>query len=838
MADRSAAETAGGRSAGGETRATARRICVHGHFYQPPRENPWLEAVEVEDSAAPYHDWNARVTAECYAPNGASRVLDAERRILRIRNNYRGLSFNVGPTLAAWMEREAAEAYARIVEADRASLPEHAGHGNAIAQVYNHMILPLATRRDKDTQVRWGIADFRRRFGRDPEGMWLPETAVDTETLEVLAANGIAFTILAPHQAARILEPGRDEWVDVGGGRIDPRRPYRCALPSGLHITLFFYDGPVSHGVAFEGLLNSGDALAERLLGAFAADDPRPQLVHVATDGESYGHHHPFGEMALTRAFEVLESRPDARLANYAEALAQFPPDHEVQIAEPTSWSCVHGVERWRSNCGCKTGHPEWSQDWRRPLRETLDWLRDGLARVFEEHGARYLRDPWAARDAYIDVILNRSHDRLDAFFATHGRPDAPAGRGGAGGEADRVTALRLLEMQRHAMLMYTSCGWFFDDLSGIETVQVIKYAARALQLGEEFGGRFEDEFTRRLAAAKSNVRQWRDGMTVYRRAVRPSFVTLPRVVAHYGISSLFEEYGDIEEVFCFTVWRRDVRRENIGGHTLATGMVTVTSQITGESSTAAYAVLHFGGHDIQCGVRPDVTREWYDAMKTGVAGALVDHGASAALRMLDAQFGGSLYGLRDLFKEERRKILGLLIEERLGRFEGVYDALYEQSRPLIAFMRESDVPIPAAFRMAAEETLIRRMVAEFRAAAAEPLSDRAFEIAAEMDSLDLVDHWTDAETLLRRAIEARAEGLRKSPLGPDLDQVHRLLDLAEALGVTPNLWQTQNAYHAAARAHNADLHETRDASDRVALFWKLGERLHFNLDALRNPAG
>jgi hypothetical protein len=728
------------------------------------------------------------------------------------------------------MDHAAPEAYARIIDADRDSRAEHAGHGNAIAQVYNHMILPLANRRDKETQVRWGIADFRRRFGREPEGMWLPETAVDVETLEVLAAHGIAFTILAPHQAARMRAAGQDGWTDADGGRIDPHRPYRCPLPSGSQIALFFYDGGVSHDIAFGGLLNSGDALAGRLLGAFAGDDPRPQLVHAATDGESYGHHHPFGEMALTRSFEVIRARTDVALANYGEVLAQMPPDHEVQIAEPTSWSCSHGVERWRSNCGCRAGHPEWSQEWRRPLRETFDWLRDELGRVFEEHGRRYLRDPWAARDAYIGVILDRSPGAIDAFFAAHGGPEG-------GGDPSRVAALRLLEMQRHAMLMYTSCGWFFDDVSGIETVQVIKYAARALQLAEGFGARLEDEFTRRLGAAKSNVRQWRDGATVYRRAVRPAFVTLPRVVAHYGISSLFETYGDMEDVFCFTVWRRDVRRADAGGHALAIGLVTVTSNITAETSTAAYAVLHLGGHDIQCGVRADVTKEWYEAMKGGVTGALAEHGASAALRMLDAQFEGSLFSLRDLFKEERRKILGLLIEERLGRFEGVYDALYEQSRPLITFMRESDVPIPPAFRMAAEEALTRRMIAELRASATDPLSDRAFEIASEMIALDLVDQWTDAPTLLRAAIEARAERLRTQPLGEDLDQVHRLLDLADALGVTPNLWQTQNAYHAAAITHAADMRETDGASDRVGVFWKLGERLHFNLDTLRDPA-
>src|SRR2546428_2934735 len=509
-----------------------RFICVHGHFYQPPREDPWLEEVEIQDSARPYHDWNARIAAECYAPNGASRILDGDRRIVEITNNYRRISFNTGPTLPAWLGGAAPVTYEQISAADQASRDERGGHGNALAQPYNHMILPLATRRDKETQVAWGIADFRERFGRDPKGMGLPETAVDTETLEVLAPRGIRFTILAPRQAARVRPPGRD-WIDVRDGRIDPSRPYLCRLPGGTAITLFFYDSPISRAVAFEGLLNSGEAFANRLTAAFREDRKGPQIVHIATDGESYGHHHRFGDMALAHALRLIEERGAARLTNYGEFLALHPPDHEVEILEPTSWSCPHGVERWRGHCGCHAAHEGWTQEWRRPLREALDRLRDELVRVYEEQAARVLRDPWAAREAYIDIILHRSPEVLDAFFAAHG-PSGPRAR-------RRPHALRLLEMQRQAQLMFTSCGWFFDELSGIETVQVIKHAARAIQLAQGFGYRLEDDFIGRLAAAKSNLRRWGDGARVYDRAVRPSVVTLSPAVAHYAISALFE---------------------------------------------------------------------------------------------------------------------------------------------------------------------------------------------------------------------------------------------------------------------------------------------------------
>ncbi len=392
-----------------------RYLCIHCHFYQPPRENPWLEIIEQQDSAYPYHDWNERINAECYAPNAASRILTADNRITRIVNNYSRISFNVGPTLLSWMADRAPETYQAILDADVESKKRFYGHGSAIAQVYNHMIMPLANRRDKQTQVVWGLRDFQYRFHRDPEGMWLAETAVDIETLEVLADNGIKFTVLAPSQAKAERRETTTKFKNVEGGKIDPTRPYVCNLPSGRSISLFFYDGPISRAVAFEGLLSDGERFANRLMSGFSPDRRWKQLMHIATDGETYGHHHFKGEMALTYALHHIESKKLAQLTNYSEYLTINPPTHEVEILSNTAWSCSHGLGRWSINCGCNSGgKPGWNQSWRAPLRDALDHLRDSLIEPFETKAAEFLTDPWLARDEYVNLVLDRNDATLD----------------------------------------------------------------------------------------------------------------------------------------------------------------------------------------------------------------------------------------------------------------------------------------------------------------------------------------------------------------------------------------------------------------------------------------
>src|SRR5580692_4248438 len=458
---------------------SARWVCVHGHFYQPPRENPWLEAIEPQPSAHPYRDWNERITAECYRPNTAARVVDSAGTIITIVDNYERMSFDVGPTLMSWLEDHAPDVHQGLIDADRASLQRFDGHGSAMAQAYNHIIMPLASPRDRVTQVRWGIADFRRRFRRAPIGMWLPECAVDTASLEALVAEGIQFTVLAPRQARAWRQPGR-EWRTTS---IDPGRAYKCQLPSGKSIDLFFYDGATSQAVAFERILADGHRMIERMIGRADVEDGAPTLCHIATDGETYGHHHRYGDMALAWALSQVEAGWNGtRLTNYAEFRARNPATWEVLIAESSSWSCAHGTARWRDDCGCNSGgRPGWNQQWRRPLRDALDWLRDQAAGALESVGRMLFRDPWAARDAYVDVLLDNTGDGRDRFLAAHALHHLDA--------SERVRALQLMEMARHAMLMYTSCGWFFDDLSGIETVQCMQYAARAAELLEQVTG-------------------------------------------------------------------------------------------------------------------------------------------------------------------------------------------------------------------------------------------------------------------------------------------------------------------------------------------------------------
>jgi alpha-amylase/alpha-mannosidase (GH57 family) len=769
-----------------------RHVAIHGHFYQPPRENPWLEAVEVQDSAYPHHDWNARITAECYGPNTAARRVDAQNRILDIVNNFEQISFDVGPTLCHWLAQERPDVYRRILDADRASVRARGGHGNALAQPYNHAIMPLCSRRDKVTQVRWALADFRHRFGREPEGMWLPETAVDTETLEVFVDHGIAFTILAPHQAARIRRLADDDWTDVGAG-IDPSRAYRWTSPaSGRGLALFFYDGPVSHAVAFEGLLGSGEGFADRLAAAFDDRRSAAQLVHVATDGESYGHHHPFGEMALAAACLRLESARPETLTNYGAFLAEFPPAHAVEIVEASSWSCSHGVERWRADCGCNSGRG-WHQRWRAPLREALDWLAEQLDPFFEARAGAWVKDPWEARDDYIQVVLDRSPAGVAAFLERHQLRPLTAG--------ERMEALKLFELERQRLLMYTSCGWFFDDVSGIETVQVLKYAARAAQLARELGGPdVEPELVRRLEAAPSNVPELGSGDAVYRRHVLPAVVDLRRVIAHYAIAAPYQAYGVHARVYAYTVSRLDWQQEAYADTSLAVGRVRVTSDVTTESEEASVAVLHFGGPDFHCGMRTFRGPAAFAAARAELFRHFAGHSLSEVVRALDRHFEGKAYGIRDLFLEERRAILAAVTDGVLHRFEDTYRRLYEENRRLMQFLRESDARPAEALALAARYVLQRGIEREVAGLAErDGVPPRIGELVAEAHSLGL-ELALEPERVagpLERALLARMARLAEAVTPDAVESTRAVLRVAQWIGCLPNLWTAQNRFFA-----------------------------------------
>ena len=801
-----------------------RFVCIHGHFYQPPRENPWLEAVELQDSAYPYHDWNQRISVECYAANAAARILDREGRIERIVSTYERISFNFGPTLLAWLERHDPTTYTAILAADEAGRRRFSGHGSALAQAYNHIILPLASRADKVTQVRWGIADFVHRFRRQPEGMWLPETAVDVETLEVLAEAGLRFTVLAPHQAARVRKAGERDWHDVGGARIDPTTPYTVVLPSGRRIAVFFYDGPISRAIAFERLLERGEDLVGRLRSGFHDDRGRVELVHIATDGETYGHHHRFGEMALAYALDVLERDGSVQLTNYGEFLERFPPGHEAEIAERTSWSCAHGVERWRADCGCNSGgRPGWNQAWRGPLRAAFDWLRDELAGPWAARAGGLLRDPSAARDDYITLVLDRSPAVVAAFLDRHAiRPLDPA---------ERVTVLKLLEVQRHLMLMYTSCGWFFDDVSGIETVQVICYAARAVQLAAElFGDDLEARFLARLETAAGNRREAATARAIWESEVRPTVVDLPKVAAHVAVSSLFDGGGGRREVFCYGVEVTEEVRLEAGRLRLAAARLRVSSRITHEASAYDCAALHLGDHNLTCGVRPD-DEAAHRRLAQEAREAFAHADVPEVMRLLDRHFPPPAYSLKSLFRDEQRRILKTLLATSLGEAEAEYSRLAANHGPLMRFLSSLGVPLPRAFASAAELVLNGRLRRELERD--HPDSARALELISQARDFGLTMEGEDLGFALQQTLERLAAQLHERP--DDLPLLQALVETTDLVPLLPfevRLWKVQNLYwelRAVAGERRARAAGPGDAGARswLSALRKLGDALN-----------
>ncbi|MBZ5629046.1 MAG: DUF3536 domain-containing protein [Acidobacteriia bacterium] len=796
-----------------------RYVCVHCHFYQPPRENPWLAAIESQDSASPYHDWNERIAAECYAPNSASRILDGQGRIAKIANNYSRISFNFAPTLLSWLEEKAPWTYEQILAADRQSRESFSGHGAAMAQAYNHLILPLASPRDKYTQVLWGMRDFQHRFGRDPEGMWLPETAVDLETLECLAALGIKFTILAPHQAQRWRSRPWDEWTNLDGGAIDPTRAYQCNLPSGRAISLFFYDGPISHAVAFEKLLCNGENFARRLLTGFNDARNWPQLLHIATDGETYGHHHARGDMALAYALDYIERHRLARLTNYGEYLAQHPPTQEVAIVEKTSWSCVHGVSRWEADCGCNSGgNSSWNQQWRRPLRDALNWLRDHLAPLYHLQAQPLLLDPWAARDDYIRVVLDRSPWNVDDFLARHGFPGLS--------REQQVRALKLLEMQRHLMLMFTSCGWFFDELTGLETVQSLQYAGRALQLAQELlAVDPEEEFLRRLEQAWSNIAGFGNGRQVYERFVRPAMLNLVEVGAHYAISSLFDGYRGRSYVYCYSVDLLESRVLESGKARLALGRAEISSRFTREQMTVTFGVLHFGDHNLTAGVRPFSGEDAFRALAGTATRAFKSADLHECLRVLDHHFPGATFSLKSLFRDERRRIVSQIVNSTLRDAESVYRQVYDQHAQLMCFLSELHMPLPGILRVTSDFVLDR--------AVGRALTDRDVDLERirtliETASRDNVQLDVPAlQFALRERLNAIVDQWALKPADRDLlETVAAVVSLARVLPFEVDLWKVQNVYYRLLQGISADAIARDTSSGWLEHFQELGERL------------
>ena len=804
-------------------------ITIHGHFYQPPRENPYINEIERQESAAPFHDWNARIHHECYRPNAFSRIERSDGKIVKIVNNYEYMSFNMGPTLLSWMEFHDRDTYQAILDADKRSADRLNGHGNAIAQVYNHIMMPLANWRDKLTQIRWGKADFQSRFGRKPDGMWLAETGVDYETLEALFLEGIKFIILAPSQAQRCRPMSTDEhpnpaWQEVGSAQIDPNRPYRCYLrrhrntssnvselgqfhlpaDNDAYIDVFFYDGPISRDMGFGDLLGNSHNFAKRINQAVRDDHRQSQLVSVATDGETFGHHKHFTEKTLSYAFVEEFPKHGWTVTNYAHYLSLFPPTYEAELKPATAWSCAHGVDRWQGGCECGGEGSDYQLLWRRPLRDSLNWLRDHLATVFVDIGRKYFNDPWEARDRYIDVLqyslsegITEHSPVLEQFFEQQCGSKVST-------SSQRVDALRLLEMQRHSLLMFTSCGWFFEELSRPETVQILRYAARAIELAADVAGvLLEDEFIQRLAKAPSNLAEFKNGEGVYRQQVVTNRITLAQVAAQYALSSTLGNYARSQQIYCYTIQQQDYQLQRIGSMSLAIGQIQLVSGITQESVTYIFAVLHLGGDDFHCCIQPFTGRREYEEIKATLFKTLKQANTATVILAMSSNFSGEQFNLHHLFAEERHRILQQLADETLTRLDQLYEQVYRDNYGILISFRRDGLAVPPELQVAADIVLNNRLTEQLkRLGTGEQLPNVGLDAVA-IEAINLgckFIHTEDAELLENYILSqiqqlSQRQDIDEKSLLSYLNQIEESLAIASRLNLHLNLDLSQEAF-------------------------------------------
>ncbi|MBE7713685.1 MAG: DUF3536 domain-containing protein [Cyanobacteria bacterium SIG26] len=821
----------------GNNKKIEKFLTIHGHFYQPPRENPWLEAIELQDSALPFHDWNERICKECYNPNSVSRIVDNRNRILDIVNNYEYMSFNFGPTLLSWMEEFAPLTYERIIKADIESQSQHNGHGNAMAQVYNHIIMPLANLKDKETQVKWGIRDFEYRFGRKPEGIWLAETAVDDETLKVLVENGIKFTVLSPYQALKIRKKNTKDWQDVSWGNIDPARSYEYTIKSDTSkkIDLFFYDGAISRSVAFDELLTDGNKFIKRLKEGVSEVRDYPQLINIATDGESYGHHTKFGDMALSYVLKIKAEDEGFKITNYAEYLEAYKSDYEADIKQASSWSCFHGVGRWKEDCGCSTGgHPGWNQKWRSSLRNALDYLRDELVKVFEYEGPKYFtKDVWEVRNDYIEVILDRSYSNIRKFQKDHFQPELT--------EEEKVKGMELLEIQRQAMLMYTSCGWFFSEISGIETVQIMKYAARAMQLAAGFTDEnLEIKFLEILKEAKSNIQEFGTGKDIYERFVKPSVVTSKQVACLWAISSLYQDFEDEEDVYCYSVKCNDYQKATKGNANFIIGNIEIRSKVTLQKSNLVFALMQYAGGDFHCTIKEFSTNNEYQELKTNLIKTFMLNPITEIIRSLDEKFGKEYFTLKDIFIEERKKILQILLKDQLAKFADTYKGMYQQGKGSIYHMQNLGLEIPNEFKISAAYALSKRyndLLANSDGFVEKNIIQEIMDINFEAKKMNIQIDKTPSNKNFAKRINTNLIRLTKSFEIQQADAIVELFEIIEKLDLQIDISESQNIYYNKIYHRIGDIIENNLENKKekdikfIKLLLEIGVKLNVNVD-------
>ncbi len=805
-----------------------RYVCLHGHFYQPPRENPWLEDIEVQESASPYHDWNERITHECYSANATSRILDEKGWIRRIVNNYSKISFNFGPTLLYWMDLHAPALVDAIVEADRESRERFSGHGSAIAQAHSHMIMPLANTRDKKTQILWGLSDFRSRFGREPEGMWLPETAADLETLDIMAGQGLSFVILAPRQARRVRKMSSGEWRLANEKSFDTTVPYLCRLPSGKSICVFFYHGALAQELAFGDLLKDGKAFAQKMCSEFRPDRRNAQLIHIATDGETYGHHHRFGDMALAYALDYIEENNLAKLTVYGEYLEKYPPSDEVEIHEYSSWSCFHGVERWRSDCGCHVGGGSgWNQQWRTPLRNAMDQLSEGLADVFEKEGRNVFKNPWLARDEYEPVVRNRNQAK--EFLDRHMLEEMKR-------EDVFIKALKLLEMQRYGLLMYASCGWFFDDITGLEPIQIMRCACRAMQLAQEVSGVcLEPGYLKILESARPNEGQFDSGADVYRKQVKPMEADLLKIGAFHAVESLFDDaINSREDYHCFVIETGSFQRLESGRLVFSSGIARVVSNITRDAQQLYYCALNLGDHNVMAGV--DALADSREEHGNGFNGKEVNAKEPAkviqhvrtsfeeadvleTIKRIQEHFKGRTYDTADLFEEARRRVQLKLLDNAQAMLKNRLGPIFKEYSHTLKVARKDRSVLPKVLKATLEMMLNSDLE--------EALTSEDIDVLEISLLHDEAVRWSmtwDSDNTRRAATKAAdclAGKLKNDPLNLKiLTKMESFLDMAAEMKLQPDLWECQNEVYAVSEQHLDEMRRKTQKGDPEAEKW------------------
>ena len=784
-------------------------VCIHGHFYQPPRENPWLEELEKEPSASPYHDWNERISQECYAPNAASRLCDRDNKILNIINNYESISFNFGPTLLSWMKKHQKEIYDIVVNSDKNS--------NAIAQCYNHVIMPLANMKDKETQVIWGIKDFEARFKRKPKGMWLPETAVDLQTLDIMQKNGIEFIILAPNQAEKIRALKGGNWVEKYSS-IDTRMPYSLTLPSKNKITVFFYDGTISHDMAFKNLLKNGENFFLRITSSLKNDSIDKKIANVATDGETFGHHLKFSDMALAYCIYKIKKDPSFQMISYENFLKEKTPTFEVTIIENSSWSCAHKVGRWSEDCGCKLdASSNWNQKWRKPLREALELITNSYKELYEKEMLRFSNDPWEIRNAYIEVILDRSKENVENFIKKNAKKSLD--------EKEKIQFLKLLELQRFLMSMYTSCGWFFDDITRIETKQILTYAKRALQLGKElFNVDIEPKFLDILFLAKSNLNT--NGKDLFENEITPKCLEIKNIAIYFSILSLFKDFENKNSFYCYEIEMKNNKTHFQKGKKLSLANISVESKITFEKIDLSFAAIHFEDQNILLGVSEQNKSEFFkvieDEFKKDNIKKIKD--------IIISNFENHNFSFWDLLKEDQTKILNEILHTSIKEIIKNIETIYEEHYSLLSQVieRKYDLPIilhksidlvlnKKLYHLLTEEKInfpkVKHIVNE--------LKKWGFEIDTETVSFELTK-------IIKNMVMEISKDAKNLPL---IKKLNELFETFKIFDLNLDIWKSQNIFFSIFKKDYEKIYKKGVEKDTFSLDWLMEfKKLQSNL--------